>query len=1264
MNLWNKLVQFGQTLGGGAKIENKLNVPEPFLELVSKFVEPMADADAGLTLDVLRYIFDGVDEETTLNRMATNEQAKQKFGFDTSHRLTSGPFQLILKEKTKCPPEFWVRFAKFIDAATKGTNYYSANSPACPRWLKVLLESRNTYYQAFGPQGSVISCQIEPWLALEMEEILKAGDLPADLILDALVRGTIIGWQVYVRLREPAPYVEKFIDKVRGIVLGAKDNEELSRTLKNLADFEVNAGAMADVLVRHAVTGVKAVREPAARLLAKCPDSARPHLDRILEEGDAGERYEAASLYWQLYCDSCNEVFQRLLEKEKSSKVKKLMQTLMSSKASISVSASQIDEELKLPPLELKLGEVPLPSETKDDIRNLLLQISEVNEANYKILLTNWEKSQDKALAAHRRPTKPNLYSAEEIEDLIVFVETGVGNERKAPYGNDFAIFSKSVSEFAASSNLELIHLLRLIFWLGLVTTYGWSGETFIEKYRERCSVPFGLRELDHCFATLPGLKAGHIANIYLNNYDWRSSFDWEPSAVWPLFLERMEDLARLVSTSIHRDANDYSFPERRLNALKVLAMFPKLPEQFVGNLWLLALGGSKQERLAAQKALAKVPNQTERIIEALGDGKQEVRITAAEWLARLGDKAALEALRKAFHKEKSELAKGALIHALDALGADVNEFLDRDKLEKEASAGLAKKKPSNMDWINLGALPKLHWKDNGAEVSPLITQWWVVQTVQQKNPVCTPLLKRYLALCKPNESANFARHILGLWLNRDAETIPPELAAYRAAAEADRLWAQYANEPYFLDSYKNDKKNLEREIFTNLMRTPLQSAINEKGMLAIVTAAGDAECAKQCEKYIREWYGQKAAHCRALIEVLAWMDNPLALQILLSIANRFRTKSIKEAAQEHVTAIADRRGWTIDELADRTIPDGGFERPLDENGEPCDTDAVLEIDYGPRQFIVKLNDQLEPVITLKGDEKEIKNLPEPGKSDDPQLAAAGKKSLSECKKTVKAVVKLQTERLYEALCTQRAWQLDDWRLYLAQHPIVGRLCIRLVWAAFSPSKKDKEEETFIGCIRPMEDGSLTNEKDEAVELPEDTILRLAHVSNVPEELGKAWLRHLQDYDVTPLFAQFDRPLYTLPPEKAKQNSIDDFVGYTISTFKLRSKATKLGYVRGDTEDGGWYFSYRKDFTALAIQVVLKFTGSCLPEREQPAALEEMYFVQLRKQGGMEARFAEGGFPLSKVPPVLLSECYNDIRQIAAEGGGFDPKWKEQDYLR
>jgi hypothetical protein len=34
--------------------------------------------------------------------------------------------------------------------------------------------------------------------------------------------------------------------------------------------------------------------------------------------------------------------------------------------------------------------------------------------------------------------------------------------------------------------------------------------------------------------------------------------------------------------------------------------------------------------------------------------------------------------------------------------------------------------------------------------------------------------------------------------------------------------------------------------------------------------------------------------------------------------------------------------------------------------------------------------------------------------------------------------------------------------------------------------------------------------------------------------------------------------------------------------------------------------------------------------------------------------------PLGEVPVILLNECWNDLRTIAAEGTGFDPDWEKK----
>jgi len=389
------------------------------------------------------------------------------------------------------------------------------------------------------------------------------------------------------------------------------------------------------------------------------------------------------------------------------------------------------------------------------------------------------------------------------------------------------------------------------------------------------------------------------------------------------------------------------------------------------------------------------------------------------------------------------------------------------------------------------------------------------------------------------------------------------------------------------------------------------------------------------------------------LLIMLGQIPERSCIQVLLSIGNRFRTKGIQEEAKRQAEFVAEREGWTMDELADRTIPTSGF----DENG-------FQEVDYGPRQFAVTLRDDFS--IEIKNpDGKVVKSLPNPSKSDDEELATANKKAFNAAKKELKEVQKMQKSRLYEALCIQRQWRYEDWDEYLNKHPIVGLYCQSLVWRVVS-DPNDANATTF----RPMPDRTLTDYKDEEVEILPDTPVALAHSSVVSQAIADGWLQHFEDYEVTPLFQQFGREQFELTDETRDKRKIDDYSGYMIDTFTLRSAALKAGFKRGPAEDAGMFSIYLKEFAAQRVRVILEFTGSYLPEENIKAALLSIYFDEMPPPGqndevngyryGMYASGSDNSMRLGEVPPVLLTEAWNDIKKIAAAGGGYDAEWKKK----
>jgi hypothetical protein len=401
-----------------------------------------------------------------------------------------------------------------------------------------------------------------------------------------------------------------------------------------------------------------------------------------------------------------------------------------------------------------------------------------------------------------------------------------------------------------------------------------------------------------------------------------------------------------------------------------------------------------------------------------------------------------------------------------------------------------------------------------------------------------------------------------------------------------------------------------------------------------VVAACGGRDVVPPAERYLREWFGHRMPQGTALLAVLAWIDHPSAIQVLLSIGTRFRTVGLQEEAVRLAGTVAERKGWTVDELADRTIPTAGF-----------DDDGVLELPYGPRVFTAVLRPDL--TIGLRDpDGKVIKALPGPRQSDDAESAKESKKAFSAAKKELKSIAAQQSQRLYEAMCTERSWPVEDWERYLLRHPIVGPAVRRLVWVAFVD---DQPSVVF----RPLDDGTLSDADDNTVELPEGAKIRLAHDSVLPPDEVEQWVAHLADYEITPLFQQFGRGLHALTPELRSKRELTDFTGHLLEAFALRGRAAKLGYTRGPAEDAGFFYTYEKGFPALGITAEIHFTGNPLPEENRLVALKELTFR--REAGGRWSQLT-----LGDVPAVLLSECWYDLKLLSAEGTGFDPEWEKK----
>ena len=1104
-----------------------------------------------------------------------------------------------------------------------------------------------------------------PWLTIFLMEMSLMGTvdepfLPARIVQEMLVtseqdptilvrgaffyedtngKNQIVSWYAkpYSYFKCLQGYPELVLNSVEVVRPAFSQKQAGSRacTLQALSSLNIPVDPFVTEIAALAVSGSKEVRENAEQLVKTDFAKFQQLLEQHASKGSSAERYQAVRLLAQLGGESEHDFFTQRLASEKSETVAEAIRNALGD-STPKVSADSEDFVLKAIP-EVSV-EAPLPQTVLADLRTCFDEfIGKTAEEFAKNKFT---------------PLRPDI-ADKFFEALQNFVPDDSASSHLTLLSYNIAGSFVPLLTFAGHPEFKLIHLVRWCLLLAgppqqfgtreLVLGYQWREPLL--SYQKAHKEPIDLRELAVVLQTL-GLDDLIIGNSLLMEHEYfpapfqRS----DPNAIWPYFAERLyllEEALGLKQTDHAGPWASYMDQHKRTNGFKILKLFPHVPSVFLPMMWELALGKAKTERHLAQQCLDNYPNKEEKILAALAGRQQDARFAAAQWLADLRYKDAIPALRKALAKEKSDVVKDEIIKALETLGVRLEELVDLAELDRDAEKGLKKGTPKELEWFPFSQLPTVRWADSGETVKQSILHWFVVQSHKLNNAEANPSLRRYCSLFRRDDREQLGRFVLDAWIAQDTKPkYTPEQASAEAQREASQMAVFAKQYPQYYPDF--DQQRAYQAAFNRLSVEPEGSQTATKGILAVAGACCNGDAAAIVHRYVKQWYGYRGAQSKALLQVLAWIDDPRATQVILSVANRFRTKGIQEEAMRQCEQLAVRKGWTLDQLADRTIPTCG----LDDSG-------TLELDYGSRTFTVSLSEDMA-VVVVNQNGKSVASLPDANQSDDAEKVRQAKSALSTARKELKSVLTMQKDRLYEALCTQREWSFDDWDAYLRKHPLVGRYCQRLVWVAY---KGDKIVESF----RPLADGTLTNRHDDEVNLPPEsapgTVVRLGHDATLSQEDATGWVEHFSDYKVEPLFQQFGKPTFVLSEEMKDRSEITEFRGHLVKAFSLRNKLTKLGYTRGAAQDGGWFLDYRKTFLRLGVEAIIEFTGNSLPEENRTVALQRLFFTPKQVDGGPS--FATE-LPLSELPAVLLAECWNDIRMAAKEGPGFAEDWEKQ----
>ncbi len=1262
----------GALTGGGvaASTASAAGVTREQANLLAESLQPLANISAALPEAALAYVLEGSHETVLLTLQQAGAQSPEillgkpgrrywKFHhWNDKAVLALGEASLESRAKfytsvssARPPLDLLVRLGKLLAAVDDGRELKPQGAPV-PAWLEMIVNDAlcSSFNEHNEPKD--IARQrpawdidlaarllerdgLDPLLALQMTFERKEADSYGGDRLGTLLLAPQVA--AFMRAHRAAvPPLLKQLSAAGRIKLASR----LGRDKSLLADF-------APQLVALATDGSKGVRSEAVPHLDAIPVQQRlALLTALLAEGDSTQRAQAADLLARLPDAVGRPALDAALSMEASKPVQQAIRSALT-RLDAADDAGAVD----LPPQPSwePFADVPLG----DDALQILI-------ANRKELLerariaAEAEIESNKVQKYQAKWAQKRYDAMKQVDDgdmrLLLKVLNGTAGEKDRARAavSEVAQCVTHGNRLQVANGFGPMHLLR---WVKVARAWHgfWQDDGFQKWLTRQPAGSVDLRALADALTRL-GQPVDDVARAALHQY-WSSPLATAllpADRVWPFFAEHPHYIDQglgLVAppTSDGRRSVDLELGP----TLKALTTFPIVQARWLARVMEIALGETKTYRWSAQRVLSVLPDVGQRVIESLAHNKSEVRIEAANWLAELHYKPAVAVLGKALDKESRETVRAAFLTALEALGDDISPRLAPTILLAEARKGLKGKAPAGLVWFAFGALPACRWIDGGA-VEPEIIQWWTVLACKLKEPGGNALLARYLGLLDAASRKALGSAVLRQFIAHDTAHPSLELATAYAQATAAMRWQSYQQgwqnakpewKQYYEANYQKSQEQVFEECRREKMAEYVGSAIGEKGVLALVAHAPAHEAVTLLQQYMRDHY-QRRSQIEAMLEAVAGGNDPIVIQLLLGLSRRYRTASVQAKARALVQQIAERNGWSQEQLADRTIPTAG----LDDTG-------TLTLQYGDRVFTVVLDAAMKPELR-NPDGKVVKALPEPRQTDDAALIKEAKAEFSTHNKELKQVIDLQTARLFEAMCTGRAWPQSEWRAYLHAHPVAGRLIQRLVWLEVDAAGAVRRS------FRPTEDGSLVDVQDDEVELAPDSLLRLGHASLVDATVATAWVRHFKDYKLAPLFAQMNRT----PPAMAFKDAagkdvttIADRQGWISDTFTLRGTFTKLGYQRSQAEDGGFFSQYTKEFASAGVRVVLEFSGNSLPEENVPAALKTLTFEDMRIK-----TWGEKALPLASVPPVLLAEAWADYLAVASACAGFDADWERK----
>ena len=417
---------------------------------------------------------------------------------------------------------------------------------------------------------------------------------------------------------------------------------------------------------------------------------------------------------------------------------------------------------------------------------------------------------------------------------------------------------------------------------------------------------------------------------------------------------------------------------------------------------------------------------------------------------------------------------------------------------------------------------------------------------------------------------------------------------------------------------------------------------IKAKWVLAAAAILGGETMTAKLSQSVEEWgYRFRGALACDVMNALALSRDTAALEALDELSLKAEFPQIRNGAVAALQSAADERGLSLEELLDELVPALGFS-----------AQGVRVFDYGRRRLIVRLDAALELSFETEAG-KTLKKMPSPGKTDDPEKAAASYEAYKGLKKKIRAVVARQRSRLRAAFASGRCWNAETWQRLFVHNSLMRPFVLSLIWGTY-------EDGRLVTAFRYMEDGSFTTVEEEEYTLPEGARVGLAHPVELGEEACAAWKRQLADYEIIPAFPQLSRHAYPLPEGIGACRRLETFGGKILNGRSLSNRLRGMGWSRGETDEDGEYNCFYREEPAQGLGIVLRISGNSIWDEDETVTVYDGAFYRTGGAGKPGEPEEDRILALGQLPARYYSEAIYQLTRATAPSIETDPDWKDR----